>query len=88
MELAQHNIRVNAVSLAVVETPIYQGFIPADQIHGALQGFSKFHPIGRVGQPNDIGEVVSFLLSDRSGWVTGAIWDVDGGVMAGRNAYN
>jgi NAD(P)-dependent dehydrogenase (short-subunit alcohol dehydrogenase family) len=88
MELAQHNVRANAVSPAVVETPIYEGFIQPDAVHGALQGFNKFHPIGRVGQPQDIAEVVSFLLSDRSGWVTGAIWDADGGVMADRSAYN
>ena len=50
-----------------------------------MQGFDEFHPIGRVGRPADIASAVDLLLSDDSSWVTGAIWDVDGGVMAGRN---
>lgn len=86
MELADANIRVNAVSPAVVNTPVYHAVFGGEkEAEEALEGFHNFHPIGRNGTPQDIANTITYLLSDKASWITGAIWDTDGGVIAGRN---
>ncbi|MEL6447734.1 MAG: SDR family oxidoreductase [Pseudomonadota bacterium] len=85
MELGDKGIRVNAVSPAVVATPIYETFIDPAEVDEALAGFNGFHPIGRIGRPDDVASAIDYLLSDNAGWITGTVVDVDGGVMAGRN---
>jgi NAD(P)-dependent dehydrogenase (short-subunit alcohol dehydrogenase family) len=64
-EPASDGARVNAVSPAVVNPPIYERCIPKKQVPAALQGFHSFHPISRVGCPEDVAETRIFLLSDK-----------------------
>ena len=60
IELAPHNIRVNTVALAFVETPAYERFMTAEQARQVLESVHAFHPLGRHGVPADVTEAVLF----------------------------
>src|SRR5215470_8164518 len=61
LELAPHQIRVNAVAPAVVATPIYERFVPQDQLKATLHSFDGFHPLGRTGTVRDMANTITLL---------------------------
>ena len=76
---AKHNIRCNCICPAGVETPGVSDILADAQAKAA---FSAFHPLGRLGRPEEVAEAAVYFASNESSWTTGSILTVDGGVMA------
>ena len=76
LEYAARGIRINAVGPGFIQTPIL-GEDPE-----ALAQLAALHPIGRLGQPEEVGDLVAWLASARASLVTGAYYPVDGGYLA------
>jgi len=80
LELAPKGIRVNAVNPGVVVTNLHRSGGMRDEAYAAFLEHSKTtHPLGRVGAPREVAELIFFLASDRAGWITGATVSIDGG---------
>lgn len=77
LDYADKNIRVNAVAAGFVDTPLLMGRDPK-----WLASIAAQHPIGRLGQPQEIASVIAFLCSPAASFVTGAYVPVDGGYLA------
>ena len=80
LELASKGVRVNAVNPGVVVTEIHRRAGMGDVDYQAFLERSKTtHPLGRVGEPREIAELILFLASDHADWITGATYSIDGG---------
>jgi NAD(P)-dependent dehydrogenase (short-subunit alcohol dehydrogenase family) len=80
LELAQKGIRVNAVNPGVVVTKLHRSGGMNEEAYAAFLEHSKTtHPLGRVGQAEEVADLIYFLASERASWITGATVSIDGG---------
>jgi 3-oxoacyl-[acyl-carrier protein] reductase len=78
-QLGRHGIRVNAVAPGIIDTPMVRnGF--AQQFNALVEGAAVRTPLGRLGRPEDVANVIAFLLSDGAAFVTGALIPITGGI--------
>jgi NAD(P)-dependent dehydrogenase (short-subunit alcohol dehydrogenase family) len=78
-------VRANVICPGTIQTPIWDERVAQDpQVFTKL---AKWYPLGRVGQPDDVARAALFLASDDAAWITGAVLNVDGGLMAGTSRF-
>jgi NAD(P)-dependent dehydrogenase (short-subunit alcohol dehydrogenase family) len=78
------NIRCNCICPARVHTPFVDDFLKKNypgKENEVFDTLSKYQPIGRMGKPEEIAQLALFLCSEDSSFITGAAYDIDGGVM-------
>lgn len=74
---AKAKIRFNAVAPGLVRTPLTKGLVSSELAEKASIGM---HPLGRLGEPEDVARAIHFLLDPAQGWITGQVLGVDGGL--------
>ena len=79
-DLLGRKIRANVITPGTTDTPAFEKFVPLEQIDAIKTHFASEMPIGRIGQPSDIGKTAVFLASDDSSFILGAEILVDGGM--------
>jgi NAD(P)-dependent dehydrogenase (short-subunit alcohol dehydrogenase family) len=79
-DLLDRKIRANVITPGTTDTPAFDKFVPAEQMEAVKKHFADQMPIGRIGQPADIGKTAVFLASDDSSFMLGAELLVDGGM--------
>ena len=76
-ELAANKIRVNAIAPSLTQTPLAAALLNSPE---KIEAGGKRHPLGRVGQSEDVANLAAFLLNPANSWITGQIIGVDGGI--------
>jgi len=88
LDYAAAGIRVNSVSPGSIRTPILEKAARGDKgsnadVEEAYRRFGAAHPLGRIGEPEEVAELIAFLCSSKAGFCTGADYKIDGGLTAG-----
>ena len=88
LDFAADHIRVVSISPGSIRSPIlalaartFDG--PDADIDAAFARFGAAHPLGRIGEPEEVGELIAFVVSDKAAFLTGADYKIDGGLTAG-----
>ncbi len=80
LELAPQGIRVNTVNPGVVVSGLHRrSGMDAEAYERFLEHSKTTHPLGRVGRPEEVADLIFFLASDKASWITGATYEIDGG---------
>jgi NAD(P)-dependent dehydrogenase (short-subunit alcohol dehydrogenase family) len=80
LEVAEKGVRINAVNPGVVLTNLHRaGGMDADRYQEFVEHSRTTHPLGRVGKPEEVADLIHFLASPRAGWITGVTYSIDGG---------
>ncbi|AWI26797.1 SDR family NAD(P)-dependent oxidoreductase [Flavobacterium pallidum] len=70
-------IRINCIAPSITNTPLAAGLLNTPE---KIEANAQRHPLKKIGTPEDIAHMAAYLLSDKSGWITGQVFNVDGGI--------
>ncbi len=84
LELAPKGVRVNAVAPGDIATPMVEAQLAASSLprKEALREMAAVYPLGRIGRPEEVAALITYLASEKAAFITGAVYGIDGGLTA------